>query len=382
MNSLSFLFLLLLLVAGVSTLIVASSSSSSSRVDVFLRGEGPPPSSPNYGVKYFCIKIPYLITTQKGTLIALAEARYNSCSDFTGTDLVMKKSYDNGKTWGALEIFYSNTTLSQNISNVIGNVAPVQIAKTGRLIFPFCQNNLQVLQMHSDDDGQTWVGPFQVPQAVRPDWGWVGLGPPGSIQLMSGKLLAPGYHSYNPHSWDGTITRSHIMLNDDPNGAPSGWKIAAAAPGLDWTNENQAVELDYNHILIGARGELTERIQIESFDGGETLQFPYYNGVPQALGGCEGSMIYHRRFNTLFYSGPGNTNPERWNMTIWTSTMNVTTKKVQPWKLLKSVDPNRTAYSSLVILHDQTRVGLLYERSDLPDFIFLPTAISFEVVWP
>ena len=47
-------------------------------VDVFSMGEG----------GYFCIKIPYLIALQNGDLIAFAEARIDSCSDYAGTDLV------------------------------------------------------------------------------------------------------------------------------------------------------------------------------------------------------------------------------------------------------------------------------------------------------
>lgn len=376
------LFLLSVIIAATFLLKISfasssvSASSASSRVDVFVRGEGP----------YYCIKIPYLFSTQKGTLIALAEARYNSCSDFTATDLVMKKSDDSGKTWSQLEIFYGNSSLDKNISNVIGNAAPVQIAKTGRILIPFCRNNLEVFQMHSDDDGQTWHGPFAVPSAVNPDWRWIGLGPPGAIQLMSGRLVAPCYYSFWPHWTDGTDTRAFLLLNDDPNGAPTGWRIGAIAPGFQWTNENQAAELNANHILVGARGELDMRIQIESFDGGETLQYPYFNGVPNALGGCEGSTIFHRRFNTLFYSGVGSTDPARYNMTLWMAPIekyfqNGSTQ-IAPWRLLKTVDPNRTAYSSLVVLKDNLSVGLLYERSNLTDFIFLPTSISFEVVWP
>src|SRR3989338_10058148 len=191
------LLLAAFVMASVVLVIVTSSSNNifvlaeQQRVDVFVRGEGP----------YFCIKIPYLFATQKGTLIALAEARYLSCSDFTATDLVMKKSYDNGKTWSQLEIFYGNSSLDKNISNVIGNAAPVQIAKTGRIVIPFCRNNLEVYQMHSDDDGATWIGPFLVP-VVNPDWRCIGLGPPGAIQLMSGRLVAPCYYSFWPHWTD------------------------------------------------------------------------------------------------------------------------------------------------------------------------------------
>lgn len=53
---------------------------------VFTRGES----------GYYCIKIPSITALQDGSLLALGEARYNSCADSTGTDLVYKKSSDNG----------------------------------------------------------------------------------------------------------------------------------------------------------------------------------------------------------------------------------------------------------------------------------------------
>jgi sialidase-1 len=46
-------------------------------VDVFTAGEG----------GYFCIKIPGMIQTTNGTLIAFGEARMFSCSDYTWTGL-------------------------------------------------------------------------------------------------------------------------------------------------------------------------------------------------------------------------------------------------------------------------------------------------------
>ena len=71
----------------------ALSPSVSAPVDVFVAGEG----------GYFCIKIPSLTLTSHGTLLALGEARRNNCSDYTTTDLVFKRSIDNGVTWCAGE---------------------------------------------------------------------------------------------------------------------------------------------------------------------------------------------------------------------------------------------------------------------------------------
>ena len=146
-------------------------------VDVFNMGES----------GYFCIKIPDLLVTGNGTLIAFGEGRVGSCSDFTWTDLVYKRSFDGGNTWSALSILYSNST--QNVTNVIGNAAPIQERTTGRILVPFCRNNLEVWLIYSDDDGSSWSTPQQIPNVVHRDWHWVATGPPASLQLQSGKLI-------------------------------------------------------------------------------------------------------------------------------------------------------------------------------------------------
>ena len=56
---------------------------------------------------YFCIKIPYLLSTLNGTLLSFAEGRRFSCSDYTWTDLVMKRSTDFGLTWSTLKVISS-----------------------------------------------------------------------------------------------------------------------------------------------------------------------------------------------------------------------------------------------------------------------------------
>lgn len=66
--------------------------------DVYKQAESP----------YFCVKIPALLRLKSGVLLALGEARYQSCGDYTKTDLVIKRSTDDGKTWGPLKVLVSN----------------------------------------------------------------------------------------------------------------------------------------------------------------------------------------------------------------------------------------------------------------------------------
>ena len=114
---------------------------------------------------------------------------------------------------------------------------------------------------YSDDDGLTWAAPTHQPQLVLPDqaWKWVGLGPPGGIQLTSGRLLVPGYHT-NKWKGDGCASRGHTILSDDGGVT---WRIGSAEFGAPYlANECQAVQLRNGSVLINARTVTNKRIQV------------------------------------------------------------------------------------------------------------------------
>ncbi len=134
----------------------------SEEVIVFRRGEG----------GYYCIKIPSLVTTAKGTLLAFGEGRMFSCSDFTWTDLIYKRSTDGGKSWGPLSVLYSNSSKESGVHTVIGNAAPVVLQDSHRILVPFCRNNLQVMTTYNDDDGITWSKPVNLTGVTQPTWRW------------------------------------------------------------------------------------------------------------------------------------------------------------------------------------------------------------------
>jgi hypothetical protein len=127
---------------------------------------------------YFCTKIPVLLRTQRGSLLAFSESRYPSCSDFATTELVLRRSTDGGQTWSALQRVAApppgavgwcqqpNATTVR--PPVVGNAAPVQLANTsahhpGRILLPHTRDNFEVYLVHSDDDGLSWSSPRLLP---------------------------------------------------------------------------------------------------------------------------------------------------------------------------------------------------------------------------
>ncbi len=58
--------------------------------------------------KYNNYRIPSVITTQQGTLLAFCEGR--EAGDTGDIDLLMKRSEDNGKTWSSEQIIWDDGT--------------------------------------------------------------------------------------------------------------------------------------------------------------------------------------------------------------------------------------------------------------------------------
>ena len=77
---------------------------------------------------YTCFRIPAIVQSKAGTLLAFAEARKNSCSDTGNIDLVVKRSEDGGKTWSRI------ITVWDDGDNVCGNPSPIVDQETGRII--------------------------------------------------------------------------------------------------------------------------------------------------------------------------------------------------------------------------------------------------------
>lgn len=97
-----------------------------------------------------------------------------------------------------------------------------------------------MLITHSEDDGVTWAPPANLSGVTDPSWTWVGTGPPASLQLASGRIVTPAYHSTTPHD-DGEVSTAHAMWSDDGGQT---WALGGSwTDGVNFPNENQLVEL-------------------------------------------------------------------------------------------------------------------------------------------
>jgi sialidase-1 len=321
---------------------------------------------------YSNYRIPSLITTKGGAVLAFCEARKENRNDSGNIDLVVKRSEDSGKTWSALSVVWDAG------DDTAGNPCPVVDQRTGRIVMLMCWNlgtdhgkalhagtakgTRLVYQTQSDDDGLTWSPAKEITSSVKDSsWWWFATGPGIGIQLKKGshkgRLVIPANHTAPGYYG------AHALFSDDGGNS---WSVSSLIRPT--VNESQVVELSDGRLMMNMRTQGTREtkrpydgyrsIAISS-DGGETWSNPVSD---DELGDpiCQASIIRYDDKRILFSNprppvslkrGP------RERMTIRLSHDNGTT-----WPSELLVTEAASAYSSLARLPDD-RVGLLYEKN-------------------
>ena len=326
-------------------------------------------SNPDYGL----FRIPALIVTKRGTVLAFAEGREGQ-GDAGDIDLLVKRSTDNGRTWSKQSVVWDDG------NNTCGNPCAVIDQTTGRIILMMTWNSGdygedEIIKKnvddtrrphicYSDDDGLTWLEPVDLTASCKnPDWGWYATGPGIGIQLQSetykNRLVIPANHSYSTSNQaeqvagEGRGYGSHVLLSDD-GGAR--WRMSTPiTPGC---NESQVVELSDGRLMMNMRSynRLGCRAISYSDDGGETWS-EIRHSLQLADEVCHASCIEYGRYageKMYLFSNPGNP-VDRYFMTIKASFDDCKT-----WSNDKLIFAGPSAYSCLTVLPDGN-IGLLFE---------------------
>ncbi|GAB1335328.1 hypothetical protein ACE1SV_19180 [Streptomyces sp. E-15] len=325
---------------------------------------------------YASFRIPAVVATRSGTLLAFCEGRADSAADHGHIDIVLKRSTDGGRTWGPLQVAASNGP------GLAGNPAPV-VLDTGRVLLVHVRaaasateaailrgrvgeaDGRRVWVRHSDDDGRTWSAPREItPQVKKPGWRWYATTPGHALQLSSGRVLVPANHTLPPTGTDtGAEARynaGHCLLSDDRG---TTWYLGYLDENTDGyvnVNETTAAELPDGRVYLNTRNDSPSpgnRADAHSRDGGKTLVKPFRPQAGLAAPVCEGSVLQLRDPDLLLFSGPADP-AARALMTLRVSADGGTT-----WRPAYTVDGLPAAYSDLVRVDPHT-VGLLYETGD------------------
>ncbi|MEM7236085.1 MAG: sialidase family protein, partial [Planctomycetota bacterium] len=304
-------------------------------------------------------RIPALLVSKKNTLLAFAEARRGGGHDSGDIDTVVRRSEDNGASWGPEIIAFSEGT------NVAGNPCPVVDWSTGRIWMlgtwnrgdipenrvraGLGEDSRRVFVTYSDDDGKSWAKAKEITSSVkRKHWSWYATGPGAGIQLTIGKhkgrLIIPCDHKALPEGGPQTY-HSHIVYSDDHGET---WHIGAVTDhGL---NECEAVELADGSVMLNSRNHGVDsnyRGVSISKDGGET--FDSFRRDPQLLEPrCQASIRRYRwpqtnRQGVILFSNPA----QRWREHIM---LRMSYDEGKTWPDARVVYPYTAAYSDIAVL--------------------------------
>lgn len=330
--------------------------SSFEQFDVFIGGED----------NVHTYRIPALLATAGGALLAFCEARKISQGDASPTDMVLKRSLDGGRSWRPPQVLVAGEG-----NEAIMNPCPVI---DGQTIFLICMNahkkarcRHQHLLLRSEDDGQSWSQPVVLDACIAPYDDTFVPGPGVSIRMRDGRLVVPGYTNVITDDGSRPASFSRVLYSDDQGRT---WRMGQPVASST-SNESQVVELADGSLLINwreqnhldASAHRGRRGTAVSRDGGETWSEPVFarelNEAPCQAGFLRYSLAGTGDRNRLLFSNPDAVpGPEGGARTKMTVRMSY--DEGQTWPVARLIHGGPSIYSSLAVLPDGL-ITLLYE---------------------
>ena len=360
------------------------------RVPVFVNGQN----------GYACYRIPAMVTTTNGTVIAVADGRISGCGDIPNPlDLVLRRSFDNGLTWTLLQVianYGSNPTdtdtypyygITNPVPRVASGDAALLLDRTNGCVWVLYDNGgvasgqpygraIKLEMRFSDDDGATWSERMDIEAlnpGLRPAVPEFLTGPGNGIQLTggtnAGRLIFPIYVQ-------GSSVHSGMIYSDDHGQT---WRFGGNA-GTGGSEVQIAETLNAGLLSSLRDGSFTEngkRYFSRSNDGGLTWASPFNNTTnPPYMPdpGCQASILRLTTTNAsnasrLIHANAGSSS-SRVNMTL-----RVSYDEGQTWPVSNQVYAGSSAYSALAPLATG-ELGLLFEIDNYARIDFVRRSVS------
>lgn len=326
---------------------------------------------------YAQYRIPSIVETKKGSLLAFAEGRVQP-SDTGDINVLLRKSRDGGNTWSPPVV------VADREADTIGNPTAVVDRVTGTVWLaltgnPGMLNEDQILAKHpagtrtvwltrSDDDGDTWAPLTEITSQVkRPEWTWFATGPGIGIQLKDDTIVIPANYAVtaNIQTW-GTA----VLVSQDHGKT---WQVRGTiGPG---TNESQMAELADGRLILNMRNYVVKghRAISVSRDKGATwsaiiadqnLIEPVCQASIFRMSGTSGGW--------LLFTNPANLGRQM-------ETIQMSRDDGQTWPFRRIIYGGPSGYSCLTQI-GASQVGVVYERGFKVSYEQIAFA-KFDLMW-
>eukprot|EP00936_MAST-01D_sp_MAST-1D-sp1_P002670 g2670.t1 len=344
----------LLFLVGSSLSTVASTRSRDYvNTDLWTGGEG----------GYVCYRLPNLIElSTPGHLVAFGQGRTgDGCPDSGPMDALVRRSYDNGRSWSAPQLVYANAE-RQTMGTPTAIVDPVDDT-----IFVFVNpqhggrdaaGGRRVLLLNSTDGGRSWSPPRDLTKPlVPPNWSNVWMGTQQGLALDRGNGTRPrlmmcanhhgvgdgGNGAHTVYSDDGGATWANGATLDIGMGFGVGECALAQTPvsaGID-TGASTVVTMYGRVVYDNANISASRRVVAFSSDLGLTFSEANTSAFPGNPGAdAEGAFVQN---SGTFLVGsawgqPSPSNPGRHNYTVLVSHADARGRP-SSWSRLPGADP-------------------------------------------
>lgn len=331
-------------------------------------------------------RIPGVVVTPRGTVLAYCEARTNTRADWGEIEVHLRRSTDGGKSWETPQrIAHRGPRIEGNPRNpeagrreqTVNNPVAIVDRTSGEIAFLYCINYARCFSIRSADDGVTWSDPVEVTATFEPfrqryDWKVIATGPGHGIQLRSGRMVVPIWLAYGK-TGDHAPSAAGTIYSDDAGRTWQAGEIAVPNEGeFGDPNETMLTELSDGRVMLISRSVSKPNRKLitigpDGASGWEPSHF--HDQLWEPI--CMASVISHpSQPGTLLFSNPhrlaidknGQEVPagrgKRENLTIKLSRDDGRT-----WPRQRTLEAGPSAYSDLAVLPDGT-VLCLYEGAN------------------
>lgn len=332
-------------------------------------------------------RIPGIVVTPKGTVLAYAEARRNDSKDWGEIEVHLRRSLDGGKTWQEPQhIAHNGARLEGNphkndasgaLEQTVNNPVAIVDHETGAIEMLYCINYARCFSMRSVDDGVTWSQPVEITAAFEPfrkqyDWKVIATGPGHGIQMKSGRLVVPVWIAFGKEGDHGPSAAATIYSDDHGKTWMAGDLCLPNEGEMKHPNETMITELTDGRVMLVTRSisMASRKLVTTSLDGATGWTKPeFHEQLWEPI--CMASITTHPT-GVLLFSNPhtlgldkdGSPIPggrgKRQNLSIKLSRDDGKT-----WPISKTLDAGASAYSDLAVLPDGTVLCLYEAKNDI-----------------
>ncbi len=303
----------------------------------------------------FCYRIPSLVATTNGTLIAAIDERNNSCGDLKWNrdiNIVIRKSFDDGKTWTKIEkiVDYPFGRSASDPSMIVDK-------KTNEIFLFFNYMDLdnakdiyRFMVIKSSDNGENWSKPVEITNNIikkgwEKDFMFITSG--RGIQTKDGTLL---------HCLVNLNKGTHVFGSKDHG---KSWFLIDTP--LNPGDESKIIELSNGNWLVNSRVNSNDsRYSHISKDNGQT--WATYKNKDLQDPGCNASLV---KYDELLLFTNAFDSKYRKNLSL-----SISEDQGRTWAKNQTIYTGESAYSSMTKLKNGD-IGVFFEKDNYTKNVFV-----------